>query len=101
MKIIEEEMSQKINLNDKKIKGKLLEIQIYDTYKERNIEIYKITAWINKEIDNQKSSRFELQEDERKDLYRQFKSYLFIIQCKNHKNPIHIREIIKLEGTLM
>src|SRR6266542_5649542 len=74
---------------------------MYDTFKERNIEIYKTTAWINKEIDNQKSLRFELQEDGRKDLYGQFKSYPFIIQCKNHKNLIHAREITKLEGTLI
>src|SRR6266498_4083660 len=73
---------------------------MYDTFKERNIEIYKTTAWINKEIDNQKSLRFELQEDGRKDLYGQFKSYPFIIQCKNHKNLIHAGEITKLEGTL-
>ena len=37
-------LSQETNLNDKKIKGKLLEIQIYDTFKKRNIEIYKTTA---------------------------------------------------------
>src|SRR6266542_1551981 len=73
---------------------------MYDTFKERNIEIYKTTAWINKEIDNQKSLRFELQEDGRKDLYGQFKSYPFIIQCKNHKNLIHAGEITKLEETL-
>ena len=42
---------------------------MYDTFKERNIEIYKTTAWINKEIDNQKLPRFELQEDEEKDFY--------------------------------
>ncbi len=60
IEIIEEEISQETNLNDKRIKGKLLEIQTYDIFKEINIEIYKITAWINKKIDNQKSSRFEL-----------------------------------------
>ena len=60
IKIIEEEISQETNLNDKRIKEKLLEIQMYNTFKERNIEIYKTTAWINKEIDNQKSPRFEL-----------------------------------------
>ena len=42
---------------------------MYDTFKERNIEVYKTIAQINKEIDNQKSSRFELQEDEEKDFY--------------------------------
>jgi len=42
---------------------------MYDTFKERNIEIYKTTAWINKEIDNQKLLRFELQGDGGKDLY--------------------------------
>ncbi len=41
-----------------------------------------------------------MQEDRGKDLYEQFKSYLFIIQCKNYKNPIHAGEITKLEGTL-
>src|SRR6266540_4712043 len=101
IEIIEEEISQETNLNDKRIKGKLLEIQMYDTFKERNIEIYKTTAWINKEIDNQKSLRFELQGDEEKDLYGQFKNYPFIIQCKNHKNLIYAREITKLEGTLI
>ncbi len=69
IEIIKEEISQETNLNDKRIKGKLLEIQMYDTFKERNIEIYKTTAWINKEIDNQKSPRFELQGDGEKDLY--------------------------------
>ena len=69
IEIIEKEISQKINLNDKRIKGKLLEIQTYDTFKERNIEIYKTIAWINKKIDNQKLLRFELQEDEEKDFY--------------------------------
>ena len=64
-----EEIFQETNLNDKRIKEKLLEIQMYDTFKERNIEIYKTTAWINKEIDNQKSPRFELQGDGGKDLY--------------------------------
>ncbi len=44
IEIIEEEISQEINLNDKRIKGKLLEIQTYDIFKERNIEIYKTTA---------------------------------------------------------
>ena len=69
IKIIEEEISKETNLNDKKIKGKLFEIQMYDIFKERNIKIYKTTVWINKEIDNQKSSRFELQEDGGKDFY--------------------------------
>src|SRR6266542_3293888 len=100
IEIIEEEISQETNLNDKRIKGKLLEIQMYDTFKERNIEIYKTTAWINKEIDNQKLPRFELQEDGEKDLYGQYKSYPFIIQCKNYKNLIYAGEITKLEGTL-
>ena len=69
IEIIEEEISQETNLNDKRIKRKLLEIQTYDTFKERNIEIYKTIAWINKKIDNQKLLRFELQEDEEKDFY--------------------------------
>ncbi len=42
---------------------------MYNTFKEKNIEVYKTTAWINKEIDNQKLSRFELQKDGGKDLY--------------------------------
>ena len=74
---------------------------MYDIFKERNIKIYKTTVWINKEINNQKLSRFELQGDGGKDLYRQFKSYPFIIQYKNYKNLIHVREITKLEGTLI
>ena len=45
IEIIEEEIS---HLNNKRIKEKLLEIQTYDTFKERNIKIYKTTAWINK-----------------------------------------------------
>ncbi len=44
IKIIEEEISQETNLNDKRIKEKLLEIQMYNTFKERNIEVYKTTA---------------------------------------------------------
>src|SRR6266498_2667068 len=65
-------------------------------------EYTKIIAKIimNKRIDNQKLLRFELQGDGGKDLYGQFKSYPFIIQCKNHKNLIHAGEITKLEGTL-
>ncbi len=42
---------------------------MYDTFKKRDIEIYKTIVWINKEIDNQKSPRFELQGDGEKDLY--------------------------------
>ncbi len=101
IEIIKEEIFQKINLNDKRIKRKLLEIQMYDTFKERNIKIYKTIAQINKEIDNQKLLRFELQEDRGKNLYGQFKSYPFIIQYKNYKNPIHVKEIIKLKRTLI
>jgi len=44
IEIIKEEIFQKINLNDKRIKRKLLEIQMYDTFKERNIKIYKTIA---------------------------------------------------------
>ncbi len=52
IEIIEEEISQETNLNDKRIKGKLLEIQMYNIFKEKNIEIYKTMVWINKEIVN-------------------------------------------------
>ena len=41
IEIIEEEIS---HLNNKRIKEKLLEIQMYNTFKERNIEVYKTTA---------------------------------------------------------
>ncbi len=44
IEIIEEEISQETNLNDKRIKGKLLEIQMYNIFKERNIKVYKTTV---------------------------------------------------------